>query len=76
MNIEGYDIDTIAEGAIKLDGLDEAIIGVVEEFGNGTRILYSKNKIIYTILFSSIKGVNCLIIEIHEQIYPTFLFDA
>lgn len=47
MNIEGYDIDEIAEGAIKLDGLDEAIIGVVEEFGNGPRILYSKNKIIY-----------------------------
>jgi hypothetical protein len=47
MNIKDYDIDEIAEGAIKLDGLDEAIIGVVEEFGNGPRILYSKNKIIY-----------------------------
>ena len=47
MNLEEYDIDELAEGAIKLDGLDDAIIGVVEEFGNGPRILYSKNKIIY-----------------------------
>jgi len=47
MNIKGYDIDEIAEGAILLDGLDDAIIGVVEEFGNSPRILYSKNKIIY-----------------------------
>jgi len=47
MNIENYDIDEIAEGAIKLDGLDDAVLGVVEEFGNGPRILYSKNKIIY-----------------------------
>jgi hypothetical protein len=47
MNIEDYDIDEISEGAIKLDGLDESILGVVEEFGNGPRILYSKNKIIH-----------------------------
>lgn len=47
MNLEEYNIDELAEGAIKLDGLDEAIIGIVEEFGNGPRILYSKNKIIY-----------------------------
>lgn len=46
MNIEDYDIDEIAEGAIKLDGLDDAILGIVEEFGNGPRILYSKNKIL------------------------------
>ena len=31
MNTEDYDIDEIAEGAIKLDGLDDAILGVVEE---------------------------------------------
>jgi hypothetical protein len=49
MNTEDYDIDEIAEGAIKLDGLDDAILGVVEDFGNGPRILYSKNKIIYTL---------------------------
>ena len=47
MNIEDYNIDEMAEGAIKLDGLDDAILGIVEEFGNGPRILYSKNKIIY-----------------------------
>jgi len=36
------DIDEYAEGAILLDGLESAIIGIVEEFGNGRRILYSK----------------------------------
>jgi hypothetical protein len=46
MTINDYDIDEYAEGAIILDGLDEAIIGIVEEFGNGPRILYSKNKIL------------------------------
>lgn len=40
------DIDEYAEGAVILDGLDEAIIGITEEFGNGPRILYSKPKII------------------------------
>jgi len=46
MEINGYDIDEIAEGAVILDGLDEAIIGVTEEFGNNPRILYSKDKIL------------------------------
>lgn len=46
MIINNYDIDEFAEGAVILDGLDDAIIGIVEEFGNGPRILYSKNKII------------------------------
>ena len=46
MNIKGYDINEIAEGAIILDGLDSAIIGVIEEFGRDNRILYSKNKIL------------------------------
>jgi len=47
MNIKDYDIDEIAEGAILLDGLDESILGVVEEFGAvGCRILYSKHKIL------------------------------
>ena len=45
-NIEDYNIDEIAEGAILLDGLEDAIIGVVEEFGNGRRVLYSVDKII------------------------------
>ena len=44
--IEDYNIDEIAEGAVILDGLNDAIIGVVEEFGNSPRILYSKHKIL------------------------------
>ena len=44
--IEDYNIDEIAEGAILLDGLNDAIIGVVEEFGNERRVLYSADKII------------------------------
>ena len=40
------DIHEYAEGAILLDGLEEAIIGIVEEFGNGRRILYSKPKVL------------------------------
>ena len=44
--IEDYNIEEIAEGAIILDGLDDAIIGVVEEFGTGRRVLYSADKIV------------------------------
>jgi hypothetical protein len=40
------DIDEYAEGAVLLDGLEDAIVGIVEEFGNGRRILYSKPKIL------------------------------
>lgn len=40
------DIEEYAENAILLTGLEDAIIGIVEEFGNGKRILYSKTKII------------------------------
>jgi hypothetical protein len=40
------DIDEYAEGAILLDNLEEAIIGIAEEFGYGRRILYSKSKIL------------------------------
>ena len=40
------DFEEYAENAVILTGLDKAIIGIVEEFGNGPRILYSKNKII------------------------------
>ena len=40
------DIDEYAENAVLLTGLGGAIIGIVEEFGNGPRILYSKSKII------------------------------
>jgi len=42
----GIDLNEYAEGAILLDGLESAIIGVVEEFGNGMRVLYSKPMII------------------------------
>jgi hypothetical protein len=44
--IEDYNIDEIADGAILLDGLEGAIIGVVEEFGTGRRVLYSKDMIL------------------------------
>lgn len=39
------DIDTEAEGAVILHGLEEAIIGITEEFGYLPRLLYSKIKI-------------------------------
>ena len=38
------DIDEYAEGAVILDGLDEAIIGITEEFGNGPRIFTQNQK--------------------------------
>lgn len=44
MNISDLELE-MAEGAILLDNLGEAIIGVVEEF-SGNRIIYSKTKII------------------------------
>ena len=44
--IEDYNIHEFAEGAIILDGLDKAIVGITEEFGTGRRILYSKDKIL------------------------------
>jgi hypothetical protein len=43
-------IDEYAEGAVILTDLDDAIIGVVEEFGNGPRILYSTEKIIQILI--------------------------
>ena len=46
MTITIDDINEQAEGAILLDGLNDAIIGIVEEFGNGPRVLYSKNKVL------------------------------
>ena len=46
MTISIEDINEQAEGAILLDGFNDAIIGIVEEFGNGPRVLYSKNKIL------------------------------
>lgn len=40
------DMDEYAEGAILLTGLEDCIIGIVEEFGNGRRVLYSRQAII------------------------------
>lgn len=40
------DINTYAEGAVLLDGFEDCIIGIVEEFGNGRRLLYSKDMIL------------------------------
>ena len=40
------DINEYAEGAILLDGLEPAIVGITDEFGTVRRILYSKDKII------------------------------
>ena len=41
------DLNEEVEGAVLLTGLEDAVIGIVEEFGNGKRVLYSKNKIIW-----------------------------
>lgn len=43
-------LDELAEGAIILDGFDDCIVGISEEFGNGPRIVYSKNKIIQKLM--------------------------
>ena len=40
------DLNEYAVGAVLLDGLEESIIGIVEEFGSSPRILYSKLKIL------------------------------
>ena len=39
-------LDEYAEDSVILDGFDDAIIGITEEFGRGPRILYSKDKIL------------------------------
>lgn len=44
MSLSDLDLE-MAYGAILLDNLGEAIIGVVEEF-SGNRIIYSKTKIL------------------------------
>ena len=36
-----------AEGSIILDGFDDCLIGIAEEFGNGPRLIYSKDRIIH-----------------------------
>ena len=45
-NMEKSILDEFAEGAIILDGFDDCIVGISEQFGEGNRIVYSKEKII------------------------------
>ena len=45
MIINNYNIHSYCDGAILLDGLDEAIVGIVEDF-YGPRVLYSQQKIL------------------------------
>lgn len=41
------DIDEYAEGAVMLTGLEDAIIGIAEDFGSpGRKMVYSKRKIL------------------------------
>lgn len=41
------DIDEYAEGAVMLTGLEDAIIGIAEDFGSpGRKMVYSKQKIL------------------------------
>ena len=41
------DIDEYAENAVLLDGLESAIVGIVEDFGSpGRKMLYSKQRIL------------------------------
>ncbi len=47
------EIGEFIEGAVLLDGLDEAIVGVVESFGNGPRVLYDRQKIINILMRNS-----------------------
>lgn len=50
MEINREIIDELAEGAIILEGFDDCVIGISEEFGNGPRLIYSKNKIIQKLM--------------------------
>ena len=78
MTINDYDIDEYAEGAIILDGLDEAIIGIVVEFGDGPRILYSKNKILNILCERDfpvfVVGQDNVIMRLRERYLPPFLY--
>jgi hypothetical protein len=39
-------LDDVAEGAILLDGFDDCILGISEQFGEDVRVVYSKEKIL------------------------------
>lgn len=47
------DITEFIEGAVLLDGFEEAIIGVVESFGSGPKVLYDRQKIINILIKDS-----------------------
>jgi hypothetical protein len=40
------EVEELYEGALLREGFDNCIVGVTEEFGNGIRILYSRDKIL------------------------------
>jgi len=58
------DIDSYAEGAVILTGLEDCIVGVVEEFGNGKRLLYDKNRIL-----NKLMGIHQMTSEEAEEYY-------
>jgi hypothetical protein len=39
-------LNEYAEGAILLDGFDDCILGISEQFGEDVRVVYSKEKIL------------------------------
>jgi len=45
-------VNEMAEGAIVMDGFDDCIIGVSEEFGHDTKIVYSKERVIQKLMKS------------------------
>ena len=51
--MERDEIDEIAEGAIIMDGFDDCIVGISEEFGMETRIVYSKQRMIQKLIKNS-----------------------
>lgn len=54
MDLNREVINELAEGAIILEGFDDCILGISEEFGNGPRLIYSKHKIIQKLMI----GIN------------------
>jgi hypothetical protein len=44
------DINEYAEGAVTLEGFEDCIIGITEEFGKGPRLLYSREKILQNLM--------------------------
>lgn len=56
MNYTREILDEIAEGAIIIDGFNDCILGIVEEFGGSPRILYSKKGILDKLQTQGIEG--------------------